>query len=130
KFDGKSDECYLLGYSTSSKAFRVYNKRTKREEDNLHINFLDDRPNVARTGPNWMFDLDFLTNSMNYIPISIENQVHMDASTQDSYVAGSSGKDKEPTQEYRLLPLYPHRTRIPVEDVAPTAHENPSESSP
>ncbi|GJS26550.1 putative ribonuclease H-like domain-containing protein [Tanacetum coccineum] len=29
KFDGKLDEGYLLGYSTSSKAFRVYNKRTK-----------------------------------------------------------------------------------------------------
>ncbi|GJX86896.1 putative ribonuclease H-like domain-containing protein [Tanacetum coccineum] len=41
KFDGKSDEGYLLGYSTSSKAFRVYNKRTKRVEENLHINFLD-----------------------------------------------------------------------------------------
>ncbi|GJX59524.1 putative ribonuclease H-like domain-containing protein [Tanacetum coccineum] len=68
KFDGKSDEGYLLGYSTSSKAFRVYNKRTKRVEENLHINFLEDQPNVAGTGPNWMFDLDFLTNSMNYIP--------------------------------------------------------------
>ncbi|GJV01866.1 ribonuclease H-like domain-containing protein [Tanacetum coccineum] len=43
---------------------------------------------------------------------------------------GSSGKDKEPTQEYHLLPLHPHRTRIPVEDVAPAAHENPSESTP
>ncbi|GJX49427.1 putative ribonuclease H-like domain-containing protein [Tanacetum coccineum] len=42
----------------------------------------------------------------------------------------SSGKDKEPTQEYILLPLHPHRTRIPVEDVAPAAHEKPSESSP
>ncbi|GJZ63703.1 hypothetical protein Tco_0620124 [Tanacetum coccineum] len=52
------------------------------------------------------------------------------AGTQDSYVAGSSGKDKEPTQEYILLPLHPHRTRIPVEDVALVAHENPSESSP
>ncbi|GJY21188.1 putative ribonuclease H-like domain-containing protein [Tanacetum coccineum] len=126
KFDGKSDEGYLLGYSTTSKAFRVYNKRTKRVEENLHINFLEDQPNVAGTGPNWMFDLDFLTNSMNYIPVSVENQVNMDAGTQDSYVAGSSGKDKEPTQEYILLPLHPHRTRIPVEDVAPAAHENPS----
>ncbi|GKC70704.1 hypothetical protein Tco_1116587 [Tanacetum coccineum] len=34
--------------------------------------------------------------------------------TQDSYVAGSSGKDKGPTQEYILLPLQPHRTRIPA----------------
>ncbi|GJY13409.1 retrovirus-related pol polyprotein from transposon TNT 1-94, partial [Tanacetum coccineum] len=47
KFDGKSDEGYLLGYSTSSKAFRVYNKRTKRVEENLHINFLEDQPNVV-----------------------------------------------------------------------------------
>ncbi|GJY22202.1 putative ribonuclease H-like domain-containing protein [Tanacetum coccineum] len=129
KFDGKSDEGYLLGYSMASKAFRVYNKRTKRVEENLHIDFLKDQPNVAGTGPNWMFDLDFLTNSMNYIPVSVENQVNVDAGTQDSYVAGSSGKDKEPTQEYILLPLHPHRTRIPVEDVA-AAHEKPFESSP
>ncbi|GKD93422.1 putative ribonuclease H-like domain-containing protein [Tanacetum coccineum] len=79
KFDGKSDEGYLLRYSTSSKAFKVYNKRTKRVEENLHINFLEDQPNVAGTGPNWMFDLDFLTNSMNYIPVSVENQVIVDA---------------------------------------------------
>ncbi|GKF70890.1 hypothetical protein Tco_0203947, partial [Tanacetum coccineum] len=38
--------------------------------------------------------------------------------TQDSYVAGSSGKDKGPTQEYILLPLQPYRTRIPIEDAA------------
>ncbi|GJX40244.1 putative ribonuclease H-like domain-containing protein, partial [Tanacetum coccineum] len=69
------------------------------------------------TGPNWMFDLDFLTTSMNYIPVSVENQVNVDASIQDSYVAGSSGKDKGPTQEYILLSLQPHRTRIPVKDV-------------
>ncbi|GKA75837.1 putative ribonuclease H-like domain-containing protein [Tanacetum coccineum] len=130
KFDGKSDEGYLLRYSTTSKVFRVYNKRTKRVEENLHIDFLEDQPNVAGTIPNWMFDLDFLTNSMNYIPVSVENQVNVDAGTQDSYVAGSSGKDKGPTQEYILLPLQPHRIRIPVEDVALAAHEKPSESSP
>ncbi|GJY46747.1 ribonuclease H-like domain-containing protein [Tanacetum coccineum] len=84
KFDGKSDEGYLLGYSTSSKAFRVYNKRTKREEKNLHINFLEDQPNVTGTGPNWMFDLDFLKISMNYIPVSVENQVHVDADSEDA----------------------------------------------
>ncbi|GJU36932.1 ribonuclease H-like domain-containing protein [Tanacetum coccineum] len=128
-FDGKSDEGYLLGYSTTSKAFRVYNKRTKRVEENLHIDFLEDQPNVIGTGPDWMFDLDFLTNTMNYIPVSIENQVNVDAGTQDSYVAGSSGKDKEPTQEYILLPLHPHRTRIPVEDVVQDAQEKPSENA-
>ncbi|GJV00216.1 putative ribonuclease H-like domain-containing protein [Tanacetum coccineum] len=129
KFDGKSDEGYLLGYSTSSKAFRVYNKRTKMVEENLHINFLEDQPNVAGTGPNWMFDLDFLTNSMNYVPISVENQVNVDAGTQDYYVAGSSRKDKGPTQEYILLLLQYLIDRIPSEDVPLAAHEKPSESS-
>ncbi|GKE76229.1 putative ribonuclease H-like domain-containing protein [Tanacetum coccineum] len=59
-----------------------------------------------------------------------ENQVNVDAGTQDSYVAGSSGKDKGPTQEYILLLLQPYRIRIPVEDVAPAAHGKPFESSP
>ncbi|GJX01440.1 hypothetical protein Tco_0185353 [Tanacetum coccineum] len=92
KFDGKSDEGYLLGYSTTSKAFRVYNKRTKRVEENLHINFLEDQPNVTRTSPNWMFDLDFLTNSMNYIPVSVENHVNVDAVLTDSSPSESSSK--------------------------------------
>ncbi|GKE93992.1 putative ribonuclease H-like domain-containing protein [Tanacetum coccineum] len=78
-FDGKLDEGYLLGYSTTSKAFRVYNKRTKRVEENMHIDFLEYQTNVAGSGPDWIFDLDFLTNTMNYIPVSIENQVNVDA---------------------------------------------------
>ncbi|GJX89907.1 hypothetical protein Tco_0343233 [Tanacetum coccineum] len=66
---------------------------------------------------------------MNYIPVSVENQVIVDAGTQDSYVAGSSGKDKGPTQEYILLPLQPHRTRIPVKDVVQDAQEQPSKNA-
>ncbi|GKE88382.1 putative ribonuclease H-like domain-containing protein, partial [Tanacetum coccineum] len=130
KFDGKSDEGYLLGYSTSSKAFRVYNKRTKRVEENMHIDFLEDQPNVAGSGPDWMFDLDFLTNTMNYIPVSVENQVNVDAGTQDYYAVCSSGKDKEPTREYILLPLHPHRRTILVEDVVQAAQEKPSKNTP
>ncbi|GJT66618.1 ribonuclease H-like domain-containing protein [Tanacetum coccineum] len=46
KFDGKSDEGFLVGYSLNSKAYRVYNLVTKRVEVNLHVNFLEDKPNV------------------------------------------------------------------------------------
>ncbi|GJT49212.1 putative ribonuclease H-like domain-containing protein, partial [Tanacetum coccineum] len=94
KFDGKSDEGYLLGYSTSSKAFRVYNKRTKRVEENLHINFLEDQPNVAGTGPNWMFDLDFLTNSMNYI-LDAQAQTSKNASPDKDIQDSEDVFDKE-----------------------------------
>ncbi|GJZ08785.1 hypothetical protein Tco_0543068 [Tanacetum coccineum] len=41
---------------------------------------------------------------------------------------GSSGKDKGPTQEYILLSLQPHRTRILVKDVVQDAQEQPSEN--
>ncbi|GKD61153.1 hypothetical protein Tco_1298662 [Tanacetum coccineum] len=99
------------------KLLEYITKGPKRVEENLHIDFLEHQPNVARTSPDCMFDLDFLTNTMNYIPVSVENQVHVDAGAQDSYVTGSSGKDNESTQEYILLPLHPHRLSIPVEDV-------------
>ncbi|GKD30948.1 hypothetical protein Tco_1241726, partial [Tanacetum coccineum] len=67
---------------------------------------------------------------MNYIPVSVENQVNVDACTQEDYVVGSSEKDKEPTQEYILLPLHPYRPRILVEDVVQATQEKPSEDFP
>ncbi|GKE36265.1 hypothetical protein Tco_1459670, partial [Tanacetum coccineum] len=63
---------------------------------------------------------------MNYIPVSVENQVTVDAGTQESSVAGSSGKDKEPTQEYIV---HHHRPRIFVEDVVQAAQEKPSKNA-
>ncbi|GKB07831.1 putative ribonuclease H-like domain-containing protein [Tanacetum coccineum] len=37
KFDGKADEGFFVGYSTNSKAFRVFNSRTMIVEENLHV---------------------------------------------------------------------------------------------
>ncbi|GKC23125.1 putative ribonuclease H-like domain-containing protein [Tanacetum coccineum] len=70
KFNGKSDEGFFVGYSLSSKAFRVYNSRTKRVEENLHIGFLENKPMIEGTGSKWLFDIDTLTQSMNYVPVS------------------------------------------------------------
>ncbi|GJV18894.1 putative ribonuclease H-like domain-containing protein [Tanacetum coccineum] len=39
KFDGKADEGFFVGYSLNSKAFRVFNSRTRIVEENLHIRF-------------------------------------------------------------------------------------------
>ncbi|GJT94666.1 putative ribonuclease H-like domain-containing protein [Tanacetum coccineum] len=70
KFDGKSDEGFFVGYSLSSKAFRVYNTRTRRVEENLHIGFLENKPMIEGNGPKWLFDIDSLTQSMNYVPVT------------------------------------------------------------
>ncbi|GKE97842.1 putative ribonuclease H-like domain-containing protein, partial [Tanacetum coccineum] len=71
KFDGKSDESFFVGYSLSSKAFRVYNTRTRRVEENLHIGFLENKSMIEGNGPKWLFDIDSLTQSMNYVPIAV-----------------------------------------------------------
>ncbi|GKA97433.1 putative ribonuclease H-like domain-containing protein [Tanacetum coccineum] len=63
KFDGKSDEGFLVGYSVNSKAFRVYNLVTKRVEVNLHVNFLEEKPQCKEyaTGSKEVIDIDVQT---------------------------------------------------------------------
>ncbi|GJU75426.1 ribonuclease H-like domain-containing protein [Tanacetum coccineum] len=61
KFDGKSEEGYLLGYSTNSKGFRVYNRVTRKVQDCLHVDFLENQENQKGKGPDWMFDLELPT---------------------------------------------------------------------
>ncbi|GJW06817.1 putative ribonuclease H-like domain-containing protein [Tanacetum coccineum] len=73
------DEGFLVGYSINSKDFRVFNTRTRKVEENLHINFLENKPNVARSDPEWLFDIDSLTKSMNYEPVTVGNQTNGDA---------------------------------------------------
>ncbi|GJV57690.1 putative ribonuclease H-like domain-containing protein [Tanacetum coccineum] len=94
KFDGKCDEGFLVGYSLNSKAFRVYNLVTKKVEVNLHVKFLEEKPNVKGVGYRWMFDIDYLTDSMNYIPVSLENQTNPHAGT--SEVTNSAGTLQTP----------------------------------
>nr|GFB85511.1 ribonuclease H-like domain-containing protein [Tanacetum cinerariifolium] len=43
KFEEKRDEGYFIRYSMSRKAFRLFNKRTKRVEENLHVELLENK---------------------------------------------------------------------------------------
>nr|GEX18297.1 hypothetical protein [Tanacetum cinerariifolium] len=96
KFDEKSDSGFLVGYSLNSKAFRVYNLETKRVKENLHVNFLENKTNVAGKGHAWMFDLDYLTSSMNYEPVLIENQANKSAGLKEANnSAGTQDNDDQ-----------------------------------
>ncbi|GJT14282.1 putative ribonuclease H-like domain-containing protein [Tanacetum coccineum] len=118
KFDGKSDEGFLVGYSLQSKAFRVYNLETKRVEENLHITFLENKPNVAGKGPTWLFDLDYLTDSMNYQPVRSENQANKHA--------GDSEKEDESAQDYFVLPIWSSYSSTVKRSTAKDAGEAPN----
>ncbi|GKA72911.1 putative ribonuclease H-like domain-containing protein [Tanacetum coccineum] len=49
KFDGKADEGYIVGYSASNKAYKVYNVPTKRVEETMNLRYLEEKPNVQGT---------------------------------------------------------------------------------
>ncbi|GKB51392.1 retrovirus-related pol polyprotein from transposon TNT 1-94 [Tanacetum coccineum] len=70
KFDGKADEGFLVG-------------------------FLENIPNVTGNGPDWIFNVDSLTKSMNYEPVVAENQTNGIAGTRDNIIAGQAEKKNQ-----------------------------------
>nr|GEW34358.1 hypothetical protein [Tanacetum cinerariifolium] len=76
KFDGKSDERFFVGYSTNS------------------------------DGPKWLFDIDALTESMNYVPVIAGTNSNDFARKGASSDAGQSSMETGPSQDYILMPLW------------------------
>ncbi|GJR56244.1 ribonuclease H-like domain-containing protein [Tanacetum coccineum] len=72
------------------------------------------KPSTGK-GPTWLFDLDYLTNSLNYQPVRSENQANkhagpqeanQNAGTEDIIDAGDSEKEVESAQDYFVLPIW------------------------
>ncbi|GKD83884.1 retrovirus-related pol polyprotein from transposon TNT 1-94, partial [Tanacetum coccineum] len=95
----------FLGYSTNSKAFRVFNSRTRIVEENLHVMFSEDTPNIAGSRPNWLFDIDALTKSMNYEPVVAGNQSNGSAGTKACDDTGKARMETVNGTYYILLPF-------------------------
>ncbi|GKD32556.1 hypothetical protein Tco_1248065, partial [Tanacetum coccineum] len=84
-------------------------------------------------GPNWLFDLDYLTDLMNYHPVRSENQANKHAGpkeanhiagTQDNIDAGNS-KMKRITQDYFVLPIWSSYTSTVKSSEAKNEGEKP-----
>ncbi|GJU15748.1 putative ribonuclease H-like domain-containing protein [Tanacetum coccineum] len=103
KFDEKSDEGFFVGYSLSSKAFRVYNIRTRKVQENLHIGFLENKPMIEGNGPKWLFDLDSLTQSMNYVPVVAGKFSNDFAGIQGVFESSTSSQQD---QDWIVMPIW------------------------
>ncbi|GJY96929.1 putative ribonuclease H-like domain-containing protein, partial [Tanacetum coccineum] len=93
----KVNEGFFIGYffEPSKRAFRVYNTRTRRVEENLHNGFLENKPMIEGNGPKWLFDVDSLTQSMNYVPVTaciVSND--------------SAGTSEENSQDCIVMPIW------------------------
>nr|GEV98449.1 hypothetical protein [Tanacetum cinerariifolium] len=80
KFKGKVDEGFLVGYSVNSKAFRVFNSRTRIVQETLHVNFMENKPNIAG------------------------NQTNPSAGFLETFDADKAGE--EANQQYVLFPVW------------------------
>nr|GEV79229.1 putative ribonuclease H-like domain-containing protein [Tanacetum cinerariifolium] len=111
KFDAKGDEGYFVGYSLSSKAFKVFNKRTKKIEENLHVDFLENRYIEKGSGPDWLFDIDSLTNSMNYVLVVVAgtSSTNISSTKEDVHKAM---KEKETPLRFIALPNWFHEAQM------------------
>ncbi|GJX01179.1 putative ribonuclease H-like domain-containing protein [Tanacetum coccineum] len=114
KFDGKSDEGFFVGYSLSSKAFRVYNIRTRKVQENLHVGFLENKPMLEGNGPKWLFDLDSLTQTMNYVPVVAGTFSNVSAGMQEGSKSNISSQED---QDCIFMPIWKDASYF--EDVTP-----------
>nr|GEX96927.1 retrovirus-related Pol polyprotein from transposon TNT 1-94 [Tanacetum cinerariifolium] len=114
KFDGKYDSGFLVGYFLNSKAFRVYNLETQRIEENLHVNFLKNKPNVAGKGHAWMFVLDYLTNSIKYKPVSLENQANKSAGPIEANHSASTQATSDQCAHSKEIDLHDEHFVLPI----------------
>nr|GEV06766.1 hypothetical protein [Tanacetum cinerariifolium] len=112
KFQGKVDKGFLVGYSVCSKAFRVFNNRTRIIQETLHMNFLENKNNAAGSGPTWLFDIDNLTRTVNYQPLTARNQTNSSAGFQDKFDAEKAGEEVD--QQYVLFPMWSSGSTNPL----------------
>ncbi|GJT33255.1 uncharacterized mitochondrial protein-like protein [Tanacetum coccineum] len=85
---------------------RVSLSKTKIMEENLHIRFSENTPNAIGSGPDWLFDIDALTRTMNYELIVTGTQSSDFTGTKASDNASQARKETKPVKDYILLPLW------------------------
>nr|GEW73525.1 putative ribonuclease H-like domain-containing protein [Tanacetum cinerariifolium] len=61
-------------------------------------------PNIAGSGPTWLFYIDSLTRTINYQPVTAGNQSNPSAGFQDKFDAEKA--EEEVTQQYLLFPVW------------------------
>ncbi|KAI3735684.1 hypothetical protein L6452_15192 [Arctium lappa] len=115
KFDSKADDGLLVGYSSQSKAYRVFNSSSRIIEENDNVKSNENTPNPIGTGPQWLFDIDSLTNSFGF--------------SSDYAGSGSGGSGTTQVQEsISKSVIFPIPTVNSVEDCEKEPSTRPSQS--
>nr|GEY77112.1 ribonuclease H-like domain-containing protein [Tanacetum cinerariifolium] len=76
-----------------------------------HINFKKMNKLVKGSSPTWLFDIDTLTKTMNYQPVTTGNQSNPSAGVQEQFDAKKAGEEN--VQQYVLFPLWSSGSKNP-----------------
>nr|GEU96908.1 putative ribonuclease H-like domain-containing protein [Tanacetum cinerariifolium] len=74
--------------------------------------------------PTWLFDIDTLTQSMNYQPVAARNQPNHNAGIQENINAGTDVKETTSVQQYMFLPLWSTGSKDPQNTDADATFDN------
>ncbi|GJR18011.1 putative ribonuclease H-like domain-containing protein [Tanacetum coccineum] len=107
KFDGKADEGYIVGYSASNKAYRVYNVPNKRVEETMNLRYLEEKPNVQGLGHEWYFDLDYLTDTLGYKRDKANQSAGTHEDSPNPAGTQDADSDSECDEQVIIIPSYP-----------------------
>nr|GFA78404.1 hypothetical protein [Tanacetum cinerariifolium] len=107
-FEEKGDEGYFIGYSMSSKAFRVFNKRSRRVEENLHVEFLENKASEKGTKDAASQEVKKNVSSLRYI--ALPNWAN------DALLEYSSMETPIPTVSSPVLTTYSTDSQEPSSD--------------
>ncbi|GKA11417.1 putative ribonuclease H-like domain-containing protein [Tanacetum coccineum] len=113
-----------FGYSVVSKAMRVFNKRTKIVEETLNIRFLENAPNVTGNRPDWLFNVDSLSKSINYVPVIASTNSNDFVGSEVSIGEGSTSKKTGTSQDYIVMPLWKDSSLIDFPSIN-VSHDEP-----
>ncbi|KAD5802460.1 hypothetical protein E3N88_13820 [Mikania micrantha] len=130
KFDSKVDARYFVGYSSTCKAYRVFNCRTKMVEETLHVKFNEYPKDSIPQNPVEMFNLDLLQHEPHQSPV--ESIVVTDdafkavpSTASTGNIQGSHDDEDESTHLFRFsdnLPLSAKSDAPPAPVVPPNTN--------
>nr|GEZ12306.1 retrovirus-related Pol polyprotein from transposon TNT 1-94 [Tanacetum cinerariifolium] len=131
----KGDECIFVGYSTQSRAYRVFNKRTRVIMESIHVNF-DELPLMASDHLSSDPASECQTMELNHDSLSLANQRQANVTQADRTITTSKELDllfktyaeNDQVADDEFINIFP----TPVQDQGETSSQqvigNPSQS--
>nr|GEV48665.1 hypothetical protein [Tanacetum cinerariifolium] len=126
KMKEKGNECIFVGYSTQSRAYRVFNKRTRVIMESIHVNF-DELPQMASdhisSDPAAEYRTVTTSNELDLLFSLMFDELLNGSSKVVSKSSAVSAADAPNQRQHHTTPLSNHTTPAPtcqVPTLAPT----------